>query len=101
MGVYRGIEDNTFFRRSEHGIERQGTVRLEPRDTRIMGEDAIHAVDVPSLDPTGAIHVYGGDLISVARSEFDAETSEERPFDWRKSDRQFEELNARWQARIS
>ena len=101
MGIYRGVEDNTFYRRTESGIERQGAVRLEPRDTRIMGEEAIHAVDIPASAPTGAIHVYGGDLITIARSEFDPATREERPFDWEKSDRQFAEMNARWEAGTS
>ena len=102
MGIYRGIEDNTFFRRTEAGgIERRGTTRLEPGDTRIMGEDGIHAVDIPTLAPTGAIHVYGGDLITTARSEFDPATCEERPFDWKESERQFNEMNARWQERTS
>ena len=73
-------------------------MRLGPRDTRIMGEEAIHAVDVPTLAPTGAIHVYGGDLIATERSEFDPASGAERPFDWRKSERQFEEMNARWEA---
>ena len=102
MGIYRGVEDNTFYRRTEGGgIERQSTARLEPRDTRVMGEEAIHAVDIPALTPTGAIHVYGGDLFTVARSEFDPGTREERPFDWKKSERQFAEMNARWTARVS
>ena len=101
MGIYRGVEDNTFYRRREHGtIERHGTVRLEPRDTRIMGEDGIHAVDVPTLSPTGAIHVYGGDLLTIERSEFDSVTCEERPFDWKKSERQFREMNDRWRTRL-
>ncbi len=102
MGIYRGVEDNTFYRRTEDGrIERRGTARLEPRDTRIMGEDAIHAVDVPTLAPTGAIHVYGGDLITTARGEFDPATSEEHPVDWEKSQRKFAEMNARWEARMT
>ena len=102
MGIYRGVEDNTFYRRTdEGGIERRGTVRLEPRDTQIMGEDGIHAVEIPTLAPTGAIHVYGGDLMNVARSEFDPATGEERPFDWKKSERQFEEMNARWKSRTA
>ena len=99
MGVYRGIEDNTFYQRTENGIERRGRVRLGPCDTRIMGEDAIHAVDVPPDGPAGAIHVYGGDLTVVERSEFDPVTREERPFDREKSERRFAEMNARWQAR--
>ena len=101
MGIYHGVEDNTFYRRTGSGIERQGTARLEPGDTRIMGEEAIHAVDVPTLAPTGAIHVYGGDLITTARSEFDPADGAERPFDWRKSERRFAEMNARWEARGS
>ena len=101
MGIYRGVEDNTFYRRTGSGIEREGTVRLEAGDTRIMGEEAIHAVDVPALAPTGAIHVYGGDLITTARSEFDPASGAERPFDWKKSERRFAERNARWEARAS
>ena len=50
------------------------------RGTRASwGEEAIHAVDVPTLAPTGAIHVYGGDLITTARSEFDPASGAERP----------------------
>ena len=90
---------NTFYQRTEDGIERRGRVRLGPRDTRIMGEDAIHAVDVPPDGPAGAIHVYGGDLTVVERSEFDPMTREERPFDWEKSERRFAEMNIRWLAR--
>ena len=99
MGVYEGVEDNTFFRRTELSIERHGAVRLERGDTRIMGPDGIHAVDVPTLSPTGALHVYGGDLVTVERSEFDDDTYEERAYDWRKSERRFQEMNARWHAR--
>ena len=99
-GDLPGNRGQHVLRRTDEGvIAREGTARLEPRDTRIMGEEAIHAVDIPTLAPTGAIHVYGGDLFTVARSEFDSTTSEERPFDWEKSEREFAEMNARWEAR--
>jgi hypothetical protein len=46
---------------------------------------------------TGAIHIYGGDFFAVPRSEFDAETLEERPYDIEKAKRLFLEANQRLQ----
>jgi len=42
---------------------------------------------------TGAIHIYGGDFFAVPRSEFDADTLEERPYDVEKTKRLFLEAN--------
>ncbi len=43
-----------------------------------------------------ALHVYGGDFFSVERSEWDFETYAERPRDFERTQRLFDEANARW-----
>jgi hypothetical protein len=42
---------------------------------------------------TGAIHVYGGDVFAVSRSEWDPETLLERNYDIEKNLRLFEDAN--------
>ena len=43
-----------------------------------------------------ALHVYGGDFFTAERSEWDFETYEERPRDFERTRRLFDEANARW-----
>ncbi len=45
---------------------------------------------------TGAIHIYGGDFFAPGRSEWDAGTLEERPFDLADALRTFQEANDRF-----
>jgi predicted metal-dependent enzyme (double-stranded beta helix superfamily) len=42
----------------------------------------IHTVHNPTDRYTAAIHVYGGDLLGTARSQWDARTSTEEPYDF-------------------
>jgi hypothetical protein len=46
---------------------------------------------IPRL--TGAIHAYGGDFVRQERSEWDAETLRERPYDTDKVRQLFEHAN--------
>jgi predicted metal-dependent enzyme (double-stranded beta helix superfamily) len=98
IGIYTGREDNIFWRRlpGEHGgkIEAAGAKSLGERDAEPLGRDIIHTVTNPLPRLTGAIHVYGGDFIATARSEWDPETLLERPYDAEKNMRMFEEANA-------
>lgn len=80
-GIYRGQEDNTFFRRGPEGIVPSGGKELDAGDAVLLGRDVIHAVVNPRATYTAAIHVYGGDFFATPRSEWDPETLEERPFD--------------------
>ena len=81
IGIYRGREDNSFFRRQQATIVASGGKELSEGDVLLLGDDAIHAVHNPARAYTGAIHVYGGDFITMPRSQRDAETLEEHPFD--------------------
>ena len=95
IGLYCGIEDNAFYRRTASGMARASEKRLETGDTTLLGERTVHAVTNPLERFTGAIHVYGGDFFGAARSEFDPQTLEERPFDVEKAKRVFREANER------
>ncbi|MDY0885283.1 hypothetical protein ACFPL7_02090 [Dongia soli] len=97
IGVYSGREDNIFWRRlppdGSHGIEAAGAESLCRGDCMPLGPDIIHSVTNPIPRFTGAIHIYGGDLLNQERSEWNPETLREHPFDVEKANRLFEESN--------
>ncbi len=95
IGIYGGCEENAFFRRTEHGLNRHGTKELRVADTIVLGESIIHAVTNPLDRITSAIHVYGGDFFAIPRSEWNPQTFEERPYDVEDTLRAFEEANQR------
>lgn len=80
IGLYGGREDNIFYCRDSQGLMRVGSKQLETQDTTLLDAAVIHAVTNPLSEFTRAIHVYGGDLLATARSEFDPQTFEERPY---------------------
>ena len=98
IGMYGGQEDNAFFRRAPRGLERAGGRELPAGDVLVLGDEAIHSVANSRQEFAVALHVYGGDFFSVERSEWDPETREERPRDLRRTQRLFDEANARWSA---
>jgi predicted metal-dependent enzyme (double-stranded beta helix superfamily) len=81
IGIYGGQEDNTFYRRHDGQLVASGGKDLRQRDVVLLGDDAIHAVHNPLRRYTGAIHVYGGDFVNARRSQWDAETLVEEPYD--------------------
>jgi predicted metal-dependent enzyme (double-stranded beta helix superfamily) len=87
--VYGGREDNAFYRRQGATIVRSGGKELLEGDVQLLGDDVIHAVHNPARSYTGAIHVYGGDFIAQPRSQWDAETLEEQPYDLEAVRREF------------
>jgi predicted metal-dependent enzyme (double-stranded beta helix superfamily) len=99
IGVYTGAEDNMFWRRiGEPGstkVEAASARALRVGDAEPLGRDIVHSVTNPIARLTGAIHAYGGDFFAVQRSEWDAETLAERPYDIDKNMRLFAEANAR------
>lgn len=99
IGMYGGQEDNAFFRRAPRGLEAAGGRELPAGDVLVLGEDAIHSVANSRQEFAVALHVYGGDFFSVERSEWDPETFEERPRDLGRTQRLFDEANARWGGR--
>lgn len=96
IGMYGGQEDNAFYRRSPVGLEPAGGRELPAGHVLVLGDDAIHSVANSRRELAVALHVYGGDFFTVERSEWDAETREERPRDLEATRRLFDEANERW-----
>ncbi len=84
--MYGGREDNIFWRRvrnpARFQIEASGGEALGPGDVTVLGQDLIHSVVNPLSRLSGAIHVYGGDFMTVERSMWDPETLAEAPYDF-------------------
>jgi predicted metal-dependent enzyme (double-stranded beta helix superfamily) len=97
IGIYTGREDNIFWRRipGDRGgkLEAAGAKALSVKDAVPLGSNIIHSVTNPIPRLTGAIHVYGGDLVAAERSLWDPETLDEGPYDMATSMRLFEEAN--------
>lgn len=81
IAIYGGQEDNAFYRRQERAIVPSGGKELREGEVLLLGDDAIHAVSNPARRYTGAIHVYGGDFVDTPRSQWDAESLTEAPYD--------------------
>jgi len=80
IGVYTGREDNIVWKRTGNVIEAAGAAALSEKEVFGLSEDAIHSVTNPIGQLTGAIHIYGGNFFVPGRSEWDAHTLRERPY---------------------
>lgn len=94
IGAWGGHEDNRLFRRAQRGIEPAGVRRLEPGDVLVLDEHAIHDVHAPAGTWSGAVHVYLGDLGTVARSSWPSGNAPEAVFD-------ADEMECRWLERAT
>ena len=85
IGVYKGREDNIFWRRVKDDnngkIEAAGAKSLAAGDTTVLGKSIIHSVTNPTSIFTGAIHVYDGNFFEKERSEWEPLELVEKPYD--------------------
>jgi predicted metal-dependent enzyme (double-stranded beta helix superfamily) len=98
IGIYAGREDNTFYRRQGSTLVTSGGKALADGDVVLLGDDTIHAVHNPARAYTGAIHVYGGDFVTRPRSQWDAVTLEECPYDYESVRREFDRAERQFHA---
>jgi predicted metal-dependent enzyme (double-stranded beta helix superfamily) len=98
IGIYTGREDNVIWTRTGPVIEASSAASLSEKEVFQLGDTAIHSVTNPIRRLTGGIHIYGGDFFATARSEWDPETLQERPFDLEAARRTFQEANERFKA---
>jgi predicted metal-dependent enzyme (double-stranded beta helix superfamily) len=90
IAIYQGQEDNTLYRRQGGEIVAAGGKEMRSGDVMLLGDDVIHSVVNPVRQYTGAIHVYGGDFIDTPRSQWNAATLVEEPYDLRVVQQQFD-----------
>jgi len=98
IAIYGGQEDNAFYRRSPNGLDAAGGRDVTAGEVLLLGDDVIHSVANTRREFAVALHVYGGDFFTVDRSEWDFDTYEERPRDFERTRRLFDDANARWLA---
>ena len=108
-GFYSGLSSTSAWRRDSYDASYAATHLYDLRLTLSTGSylpaDTLRAVargipdasQVRAASPrlTGAIHIYGGDFFAPGRSEWDAETLVERPFDVEGVRKTFREANER------
>lgn len=89
IGVYRGIQDETVYRRTDDGadeskatleVARQQTVKHGEFYTLLPPLDDIHYVKTVSDTPSVSIHLLANDTACVMRHRFDASTGIVTPF---------------------
>ena len=100
IGVYGGAETNTHFHKGPEGLVRSGTTVVGEGEVLSLGGAAVHSVDNATTRLTGALHVYGGDFVHQARSQWDPRSLQEQPYDAAQVRRTFEEANAAWAEEI-
>jgi predicted metal-dependent enzyme (double-stranded beta helix superfamily) len=98
IGIYAGQEDNTFYRRDGTTIVESGGKEMREGDVSLLGDDVVHRVTNPTRRPTGGLHVYGGDLFGVPRSQWMGSPLREQAFDAAEAQREFERADARARA---
>ena len=76
VGVYSGSEHNRFHRRVPGGLDDAGGRVLDQGDVLVLDADAIHSVTNPSRAAVAGLHVYGGDIDGVPRSQWRPDGSE-------------------------
>lgn len=81
VGVFRGQEDNELWRRAPAGLERYGGTEVAAGEVILLGPDAVHAVSNPCHHSTIGFHVYGGDILTSPRREWDLAGDNEHLFD--------------------
>ena len=80
IGIYNGVEENTFYVRKDDAIVRQNSKNIETGCAMMLGKDVIHSVKNTSTEFTGGIHIYGGNFVGVERSQWDESPRKEVPY---------------------
>ena len=77
-----GEEKNTLYRRDNGKLRKVGETTVTRGMILPMPADIAHVVECRSNVPAIGLHVYGGDIFTLARSIWNPETLEEHPLDW-------------------
>jgi predicted metal-dependent enzyme (double-stranded beta helix superfamily) len=100
IGVYAGREDNIMWTPAGQTIRTADAASVSTGEVFSLSADAIHSVTNPIEGYTAAIHVYGGDLAAVPRSQWNPLTLNEEPFDVEDGRRILREADERFAGRV-
>ena len=77
-----GEEKNTLYRRDNGKLRKAGEATTTRGTILPMPAEIVHVVECRSEVPAIGLHVYGGDIFTLARSIWNPETLEEHALDW-------------------
>lgn len=80
IACYSGGEKSILFQRANGRLEETGTITACAGEVIELDADVIHAVTSEGGQPSDAIHVYFGGLMSLKRDLFDWDTGQPVPF---------------------
>jgi predicted metal-dependent enzyme (double-stranded beta helix superfamily) len=82
VGLYRGNQDEEFYRPADGALELVRRRPLEPGDfyALLPPRDDVHRVRTTSPETSVSIHLLANDTGCVWRHTFDEQTGEARPF---------------------
>ena len=81
--VFSGVEKNTLYRVDDAGgLKRASEVVLERGSILPMRADTAHVAESVGDAPAVGLHVYGGDIMGLARRMWDPDTLEQHPLEW-------------------
>lgn len=81
--VFSGIEKNTLYRVEDGDrLRRAGEAVLERGSILPMRAETVHVAECIGDQPAVGLHVYGGDILGLARRMWDPETLEMHPLEW-------------------
>ena len=80
--VLSGEEKNTLYRRENGTLRRTSEVELKRGDVLPMRGEAVHVAESTGHEPAFGLHVYGGDILSLARQMWHPQTLEAETMAW-------------------
>jgi predicted metal-dependent enzyme (double-stranded beta helix superfamily) len=81
IGVCRGVERETWLRRSGDGpLEQVRSFDSAAGSVRVVPDGTIHTVEALGGVDAVSVHVYGTDIVTQRRSAFDVATGAQRPY---------------------
>lgn len=80
IGMYKGRENNIFYRQQSDSLIEIGRRELIGPDVMKLDQDVIHSIANPASEWSYALHVYGGVLNNPSRSLWNPFTFKEESF---------------------
>ncbi len=93
IGIYTGVEENTFYVRKDNAIVKQNSKDINTGGVMMLGKDVIHSVKNTATEFTGGIHIYGGNFVGIERSQWDEGPTKEVPYDMEQTRQLFDDAN--------